>query len=249
MTRSFISILAFLVVTACGAPQGPVFVRGIFPYLPDPMAGTCDLEVSDFQVGALTLLDVSAADPDVRVLVELSGQDTFTQTTTQPPLTVGTRILAPAGRDRIRFERIDLRYASRPSIPGISANTVDSIPFTATSGNDIRFPVPLLGREMVRRLNELPNDNAASFDVTVSFEIVGQMVLSGAPIRTETTPFPLRIVKSEVACMGDPRLARFSAMTPVGARPCSYFGIGQRFTPTQCCSAAGNMGLPGCEPQ
>jgi hypothetical protein len=249
MTRAFLSMLGFLVVSGCGAPQGPVFVSAIFPYLPDNMAGACQLETPDFQVGGLTLLDVAAAEPDVRILVELEGQDTFTQTTTQPPLTVGTRTLAPAGRDRVRFERIDLRYASRPSIPGISANTVDSIPFTATAGGDVRFPVPLLGREMVRRLNELPNDNAAGFDLTVSFEIVGRMTQSGALIRTETTPFPIRIVKSEVNCMGDPRLARFSAMTPPGARACSYFGIGQRFTPSQCCSAAGNMGLPGCEPQ
>jgi hypothetical protein len=251
MTRTSLLSVACL-VCSCGAPQGPVSVRAIYPFIPDQMAAppSCSLAPTEFVQGAFSLVDVAAQDPDARILVELQGQAIFTQTTSQPPLQVGARVLAPGGRDSARFERIELRYSSRPSIPGITANTVDTVPFTAAAGADLRVPVPLFGREMVRRLNELPPDNAASFDLTVSFEIIGSMVLSGAPIRTESTPFPIRIVKSEVACMGtDTRLARFTPNLSPGLRACSYFGLGQRFTATQCCTAAGNMGQPGCEPQ
>jgi hypothetical protein len=252
MTRTSLLLSVACLLCSCGAPQGPISVRGIFPFVPDTMATPpiCSLEAGDFGQGAFSLVDVAAEEPDARILVELQGQALFAQGTSQPPLQVGTRTLAAGGRDSARFERIELRYASRPSIPGITANTVDTIPFTAASGTDLRVPVPLFGREMIRRLKELPSDNLASFDVTVSFEIIGTMVLSGAPIRTESTPFPIRLVKSEVNCMGmDTRLARFRPNLDPTLRACSYFGLGQRFTTAQCCSEPGNAGQPGCEPQ
>jgi hypothetical protein len=201
-------------------------------------------------LAAVGFVDVAAQDPELSILVELSGSDLFAQNTSQPPLTLtGGRVLAGGGRDRPRVERVDLRYVSRPTIPGITANTVDSVRVTATANEDLLIPVPLFGREMTRRLNELPPDNAASYDVTVNFEFVGTMVLSGAPIRTESTPFSFRVVKSEVTCAGtDTRLARFATGTPLQIQACSYFGVEQRFTANQCCSNGVNAGQPGCEP-
>lgn len=131
MTRTSLLSVACL-VCSCGAPQGPISVRAIFPFVPDMATPpSCSLEAGDFGQGAFSLVDVAAQDPDARILVELQGQAVFSQATSQPPLQVGTRILAPGGRDSARFERIELRYSSRPSIPGITANTVDTVPFTA----------------------------------------------------------------------------------------------------------------------
>jgi hypothetical protein len=254
MSRPFVAVVASLMaLSACRPPVGAISVGAIFPFLPDETDPVCDLEESDFRVLAFPIVDVAASDPDVRVLVRLEGQDLFTSATSQPPLTSGTRTLAPAGRDTARIEKVELRYASKPAIPGIvtggARETVDTIALVAPATEDVLMPVPLFGREMVRRLNELGPDNEASYDVTVTFEVHGSMVLSGSTFRTSPTPFSVRVVKSQVTCPGsDQRLARFEPAVVPALQACSYFGVGRRFTDQQCCSNAANSGRPGCEP-
>ncbi|MCA2976710.1 MAG: hypothetical protein INH41_03275 [Myxococcaceae bacterium] len=217
----------------------------------------------------MSLLDVAAKDPEFIVWAELSGFESLAGAPAQPPLQVGTRVLAPAARDKVRFERLELRYSSRPNMPGVvnagsARETVDVIPMATGVGQDKALvTIPLLGRLLVKALNELPptslgnaSDPTTGYDLSVNFQLVGSLSQSGNPLRTDSVTFPIRVVKSEVGSgpgaincgTADTRLAPYSSAVAPAARACNYFGVGQRFTPEQCCSNAANANKVGCEP-
>jgi hypothetical protein len=267
MRYSTVVLCASLVLVACQAQQVPIVISKVSLLRGTPTA--CETEPPGEGLVGLSLLDVAARDAEFWVWTELTGFEALAQATAQPPVQIGTRVLASAGRDRVRFDRVELRYTSKPTMPGVvnagsARESVDTIPLALPPGaGTVVATVPLLGKTLVKAFNDLPPTTVgdstaptAGYDLSVTFQIVGSLTESATPIRTDAFSFPIRVVKSDVgsapgAIKCDPndlRLAPFNPGTAAGARACNYYGVGRRFGSSQCCSNAANNGQLGCEP-
>jgi hypothetical protein len=247
--KKLFSVLVLLGAIGCTSSQGPIYIRGFKSFNFVPMEGCVPEDDATVFLTNIGLLDVAGEDPDVRVYTELGGLAALEATTGQPPLLVGTRILASPGRDNARVERIVLRYASRPAIPGLTDTLVDTIltTFVLADATEARMTTPLFGPNAWQRLRDLPRNNSDEYQVTVSIEVQGTLQPSATPFRTEAVPFPIRrLIKSDVqGCMGnDTRLSRYLQPNLF----CTYAGLGQRFTQAQCCNGMNNPAIAGCEP-
>lgn len=228
-------VIALLVATvgfaSCTSGNGPFYISAFPAFNAD-----CILEEDIFR-SRFTTLDV-AAEPEVLVGVRLSGFSEFSDSQSQPPIIIGTRRLTAPQRDRALVQRVVLRYSSRPSIPGISASLVDTIPLTIPMtpvGDEYRFAIPFLGPNARQRLRDLPASNSDAYVFTTMIELQGITEPSGVEWRTTPVPFSAeRLVKSEVTC-NNPADNRLKSL---GSAFCVYRGDGVRLTTNDCCNLA-----------
>lgn len=247
--RQFSILLSLLTVVGCTTGNSPLYVsrvRAIDQKTCIPLGETV-------LQGSFDLIDV-AADPQATVYAVLSGGPDFFAG--QPQQQVGTRLLAPAGRDGAIVQKIVLRYTSKPPIPGLSASVTDTIlkTVTITKDSDEAFiPVELFGPNARAKLRALAPSNTDTYQFVTNFEFQGVTSLSNVEFKTSPIPIPMTLVKSEVTCSPeDPRLKRFS--TP---QPCFSAGVETRLVGNTglCCnagidSATGQPRItaePGCD--
>lgn len=252
--RNLTLIALFALTAGCTTGNSPLYVQWLRPLL--PMGSTCAPPMDEkVGIGNLELIDV-AASPDFEVLAVLGGMEDYfaAQSQTQVSLTSGNRLNSD-GRDRLTVQRVVLRYASRPPIPGITASLTDtypiSIPITKDT-TDVLVPIPLFGTNARKALANLsPSNTDPPFQFSTTFEIQG-VAVSGAEFRTDPFTFPMGLVKSEVQCTtADTRIVRYNG---TGTLSCQFVGLGQRIGPSLCCNnvdAAGNPTLDftrsGCD--
>ncbi|MCU0702129.1 MAG: hypothetical protein MUC96_37005 [Myxococcaceae bacterium] len=249
-------LLSLLFTLGCTPGVGPVFVSKV-----ESLVGTCIPPSSMAGAGAppaaLSLVDVAASQPSATMAVTLGGLEVIKSAASNPPLIVGGRTLATAGRENVRIESVSLRYTSRlvgsNSRAGIAG--LDRVEDTVTLNRYVDgmanvIVVPLFGAGARRVFEEgLVASNEDVYDMTVTFQVRGTLQPSTQPISTELVPVSFRLVKSAVDCAGEARLGRVASGTPISDVECSYFGINRKFTQAQCCTTLGDPSVPGCEPQ
>lgn len=253
--RQLILSLAVVIGTGCTPGIGPLAVSAIQPYKPN-----CEFPDDDsLGVNSFDTVDV-AADPKIMLVATISGGEFFASNSSQPPLVVGGRVIAPESRDSITIQRVNIRYTAKPPIPGLGASVVDVIPLTGIISRDaptLRMGFPLFGaiaRKQFRSLGASNVDPPIQF--TASFEFQG-VTTSGAEIRTAPVPLPMNLIKSEITCAtADPRIRRFESPSATEASACFSAGIGVRLgnNPMLCCDALDPMTqtprvtpTPGCD--
>ncbi len=240
--------LAFILAisAACTAQQGPFFVSSV-----QALSDTCKFSTGSgatpVQLAAIdTTIDVRA-DPALSIAVEVSGADDFSTSTSQPPVQVGGRLLAPAGKEHGIVQKVVLRYASKPAIPGINANTVDSYPLGGVLSGKTMMPIELFGPLLRSKLKDLSPSNEDTYALKVSFEVHGVLDQSQTPWHTPAYSMDLTLVNSDVTCAppADNRFIRF----PNATAPCYSAGVFRRVNPTDCCGLAPGTvdGRPGCD--
>jgi hypothetical protein len=254
--RVFFPSLATVTLLACTPGNGPLFVSSVQNNVASVgMTGaTC---ISGTGVTSM-FLDV-AATPAVEVAASISGHVQYFAA--QQPLVVGTtrQLASPATRERLIVQRVFLRYASKPAIPGLTATVTDSVPRTlilsSETKGDVQLSVPLFGANAQAKLAALAPSNTDSFQFTATFEIQGVTDPAGAEFRTPPMSIPITLVKSEVTCAtpNDQRLKQFSNPAQP-ARACTFNGLNRRLNTGDCClkvDAAGDpvidVNEPGCD--
>ncbi|MBM4784038.1 MAG: hypothetical protein GQE15_40730 [Archangiaceae bacterium] len=229
--RQFSILLSLLTVVGCTSGTSPIYVSRLRAL--DPQ--TCAPLAEEFITPGFDLIDV-AADPQASVFAVLSGGADFFSN--QPAQTVGTRTIAPTGRDGVMVQRIVLRYTSKPPIPGLAASVTDTIFKTVTitkESEEAIITVPLFGPNARAKLRSLGASNTDTYQFVSTFEFQGVTTQSNFEFKTGAIPVPMTLVKSEVTCSPeDPRLKRFT--TP---QTCFSAGVNNRLVGNTalCCNA------------
>lgn len=239
-----ITLVSFVAIAACTPQQGPFYISAVRSM--DP--GTCAVPMmgTGAQVAGFFTVDVRA-DPALWVLAEIGGNDDFASPTGQPSLTVGTRTLAAASREHGVVQKVLLRYASKPPIPGITANTVDTEALTGVLGTKTQLTVPLFGNILRSKLRDLVPSNDDTYDFNVSFEVHGILDQSGVAWHTPAYTLNMTLVNSEVNCAPpfDNRFKRFTDPRLF----CASVGVTRRVLTSDCCELTPDQtnGTPGCD--
>lgn len=249
--RKLVTISMLVAMSACTAGNGPFYVAAVRP-INDATCGV--VTTKEVFLSRFDLVDVRA-EPNVWVTAQLSGGAEFADMTAQPPLIItGGRTVAPASRDRGVVQRIVLRYASRPAIPGLTAAVTDIIPveglINSAGGNELHMRVPLFGPNARAKLRDLAPSDEDSFQFSSSFEFQGVLDPSGAEWRAAPVSVPMTLVKSAFVCTDpvDQRVRTFA-----GGSRCVSAGVNQvgstRVSAGSCCNNGGMIDLstPGCD--
>ncbi len=249
----YFPIMFSLALTACTTSQGPVYVQRVSPIV-DTGMGCGIIDDDTIIITDVPLLDIAAGEPDVSVTLHIGGFDEFFSIESNPPLAVtGGRQLAAGGRDRVLIQQIVLRYASKPSIPGITAQLTDTIPkvVPVSRPGEFRIFSPLFGSNARARLEALSPSNTDKFQFTTTIEVQGVTEPGGTPWRSQPIAMPITLVKSEVSCPGQAS-TKLKRYTSAGDAPtvaetlCKYRGLGRRMTQDDCCTVF-RPEIPGCE--
>lgn len=258
--RICLLLLSILTTAACTPGVGPLYIASINKSFITPMIGTCGPEKDPLT--NLGVIDV-AAGPDMEISATIGGvEDYFAGQ--QGTIVSSGQILAPASREHLTVQKVFVRYASKPAIPGltpgpegqaacIAAGKCDLIPRTLLLSNTSSKPVmqvPLFGNNARAKLEALSASNLDSFQFTVTFEIQGISEPAGSEFRTPPVSIPLTLVKSEVTCAAasDQRLKRYINPAPA-TRGCNFIGATRRFGAADCCNnpTVVDPSEPGCD--
>ncbi|MDP3504586.1 MAG: hypothetical protein Q8S33_29880 [Myxococcales bacterium] len=248
--RTCLLTLTSFTLLACTPGNGPIFVSSVKgnTLATSMMAASTCVPTS----GDVTSLFVdAAAGPDAEVLAVLAGYIQYFGT--KQPLVVGLAnptIVAPVGLERFVVQRVLLRYASRPTIPGLTASVTDTVTLTrvitSTTPVDITVSVPLFGPNARDRIAALSGSNTdPPYQFTSTFELQGVIEPSGAEFKTQPFPMPITLVKSEVICSTaqDQRLKRFRNAA-IATRACFSSSLGRRLDSSDCCLKVDMNGTP-----
>lgn len=246
-------LVAFsLALAACTTSQGPIYVARVSPIV-DTGMGCSIIDDDTIILTDIPLLDIGAGEPDVSVTLHMGGFDEFFSLDSNPALAItGGRQLAAGGRDRVLIQQIVLHYASKPSIPGITAQLTDTIPKVVpiSRPGEVAIFSPLFGTNARARLEALAGSNTDKFQFTTTIEVQGVTEPGGTPWRSQPIAMPITMVKSESAMCMNGKFKRYNSIQDAPTTQemlCKYRGLGRKLVVPDDCCVTFRADIPGCE--